>query len=54
MTSSAKIGPPMATRPSRPNPIDTQGHGSHVADIAAGRSADRSHLGIAPAPGCTR
>ena len=34
-----------------PNPIDTQGHGSHVADIAAGRSADGSHLGIAPGAG---
>jgi hypothetical protein len=31
-----------------PNPIDCQGHGTSVADIAAGRSADGSWLGIAP------
>jgi len=31
-----------------PNPIDAQGHGTHVADIAGGRSADGQHLGIAP------
>ncbi|HZB49524.1 MAG TPA: S8 family serine peptidase, partial [Mycobacteriales bacterium] len=31
-----------------PNPIDFEGHGTHVADIAAGRSADGSHQGIAP------
>jgi hypothetical protein len=31
-----------------PNPIDCQGHGSSVADIAAGRSADGSWTGIAP------
>jgi subtilisin family serine protease len=31
-----------------PNPIDLEGHGTHVADIAAGRSADGTHKGIAP------
>ncbi len=31
-----------------PNPIDHEGHGTHVADIIGGRSADGSHLGIAP------
>ncbi len=34
-----------------PNPIDAgpeAGHGTHVADIIGGRSADGSHLGIAP------
>jgi subtilisin family serine protease len=31
-----------------PNPIDLEGHGTHVADIAAGRSADGTHQGIAP------
>jgi subtilisin family serine protease len=30
------------------NPIDFEGHGTHVADIAAGRSADGKHLGLAP------
>jgi subtilisin family serine protease len=31
-----------------PNPIDLEGHGTHVADIIAGRSADGSHTGLAP------
>ncbi len=31
-----------------PNPIDCQGHGSHVADIAGGRSADGLWQGMAP------
>lgn len=31
-----------------PNPIDAGGHGTHVADILAGRSADNLHQGIAP------
>lgn len=31
-----------------PNPIDFQGHGTHVADIIAGRSADGVHKGVAP------
>jgi minor extracellular serine protease Vpr len=31
-----------------PNPIDFEGHGTHVADIAGGRSADGTHKGIAP------
>ncbi|MBL8287638.1 MAG: S8 family serine peptidase [Rubrivivax sp.] len=31
-----------------PNPLDQQGHGSHVADIIAGRSADGTHKGMAP------
>ncbi len=30
------------------NPIDLEGHGTHVADIATGRSADGSHTGLAP------
>jgi len=30
------------------NPIDLDGHGTHVADIAVGRSADGSHAGLAP------
>lgn len=31
-----------------PDPIDFEGHGTHVADIAAGRSADGRHKGVAP------
>ena len=31
-----------------PNPIDLEGHGTHVSDIIGGRSADGTHLGIAP------
>jgi subtilisin family serine protease len=31
-----------------PNPIDMNGHGSHTADIAGGRSLDGFHVGAAP------
>jgi minor extracellular serine protease Vpr len=31
-----------------PDPIDFQGHGSHVADIIGGLSADGTHKGVAP------
>ena len=31
-----------------PDPIDFQGHGSHVADIIAGASRDGTHKGVAP------
>jgi subtilisin family serine protease len=31
-----------------PDPIDFQGHGTHVADIAAGSSIDGTHKGVAP------
>ena len=31
-----------------PDPIDAEGHGTHVADIIAGRSADGTHKGMAP------
>ncbi|RZU02815.1 S8 family peptidase [Rivibacter subsaxonicus] len=31
-----------------PDPIDFQGHGSHVADIIAGASLDGTHKGMAP------
>jgi subtilisin family serine protease len=31
-----------------PDPIDFQGHGSHVADIIAGASRDGKHKGVAP------
>jgi subtilisin family serine protease len=30
------------------DPIDFEGHGTHVADIIAGRSADGTHKGMAP------
>lgn len=30
------------------DPIDLDGHGTHVADIIAGRSADGTHKGVAP------
>lgn len=31
-----------------PNPIDFEGHGTHVSDIIGGKSADGTHKGIAP------
>ena len=31
-----------------PNPIDFEGHGTHVSDIIGGRSADGTHKGVAP------
>jgi subtilisin family serine protease len=31
-----------------PDPIDLEGHGTHVADIIAGKSADGTHKGMAP------
>ena len=31
-----------------PDPIDAGGHGTHVADIIAGRSLDGTHRGVAP------
>ncbi len=30
------------------NPVDADGHGTHVADIIAGRSNDGTHVGVAP------
>jgi hypothetical protein len=41
----AKAGDPLNPDP---NPIDHQGHGTHVADILAGDSTDHTHQGIAP------
>jgi subtilisin family serine protease len=40
--------PTTETEAPDPNPIDFEGHGTHVSDIAAGRSADGTHKGIAP------
>ncbi len=31
-----------------PDPIDYEGHGTHVADIIAGKSLDGTHKGVAP------
>jgi subtilisin family serine protease len=39
---------PNGDRTEDPNPIDIQGHGTHVADIIAGESADATHKGVAP------
>lgn len=39
---------PDGERSEDPDPIDRQGHGTHVADIIAGRSADGAHRGVAP------
>ncbi|HEY5895416.1 MAG TPA: S8 family serine peptidase [Chthoniobacterales bacterium] len=33
---------------SDPNPIDFNGHGTHVADIIGGKSVDGTHKGVAP------
>jgi subtilisin family serine protease len=40
--------PTSGTRTEDPDPIDYQGHGTHVADIIAGLSADGTHKGVAP------
>lgn len=39
---------PNGARSEDPNPIDFEGHGTHVADIIAGRSSDGTHKGVAP------
>ena len=41
-------GRPIGTRTEDPDPIDFQGHGTHVADIIAGKSLDGLHKGMAP------
>src|SRR6185436_261995 len=41
-------GAVVGVRTEDPDPIDFQGHGSHVADIIAGRSLDGTHKGMAP------
>jgi subtilisin family serine protease len=39
---------PNDARTEDPDPIDFEGHGTHVADIIAGKSADGTHRGVAP------
>jgi subtilisin family serine protease len=39
---------PNGPRQPDPDPIDAEGHGTHVADIAAGKSVDGLHAGVAP------
>jgi len=40
--------PTAGPRTEDPNPIDFQGHGTHVADIIGGKSLDGVHKGVAP------
>jgi subtilisin family serine protease len=44
------VGESWPNSPEAPDddPIDFQGHGTHVADIIAGKSADGTHKGMAP------
>ncbi len=39
---------PNGPRTEDPDPIDFEGHGTHVADIIAGQSVDGTHKGVAP------
>ena len=41
-------GWPVTPLTNDPDPIDFQGHGTHVADIIAGKSLDGTHVGMAP------
>jgi subtilisin family serine protease len=42
------LWPTYGDRTEDPNPIDFEGHGTHVADIIAGKSLDGTHKGVAP------
>ena len=44
------VGEDWPNTPEAPDddPIDFEGHGTHVADIIAGKSADGTHVGMAP------
>lgn len=44
VVNNAEVG----TRTEDPDPIDRFGHGTHVADIIAGKSLDGTHKGVAP------
>ena len=41
-------GAEVGTRTEDPDPIDLEGHGTHVADIIGGKSTDGLHKGMAP------
>jgi minor extracellular serine protease Vpr len=43
-----ELWPTFGPRTEDPDPIDLEGHGTHVADIIAGRSTDGLHKGVAP------
>ncbi len=43
-----ELWPTLGDRTEDPNPIDLEGHGTHVADIIGGKSADGAHKGVAP------
>jgi subtilisin family serine protease len=43
-----ELWPTFGPRTEDPDPIDFEGHGTHVADIIAGRSNDGAHKGVAP------
>ena len=42
------LWPTYGSRTEDPDPIDYQGHGTHVSDIIAGHSNDGMHVGVAP------
>ena len=42
------LWPTYGLRTEDPDPIDYQGHGTHVSDIIAGHSNDGMHVGVAP------
>ncbi|MEZ5275458.1 MAG: S8 family serine peptidase [Opitutaceae bacterium] len=43
-----ELWPTYGPRSEDPDPIDYEGHGTHVADIIAGQSLDGTHVGVAP------
>jgi subtilisin family serine protease len=47
-TWGVTAGVEFGTRTEDPDPIDFNGHGTHVADIVAGKSLDGTHVGMAP------